>query len=274
VQERFSDGSADRWAARVEALCTTWKDDPLARVGVAVHSVRAVDPGSMAVAVELDLPLHVHVSEQPAEVLACQTVHGCSPVALLQDAGVLSPRSTAVHATHVASADIDRLALSEATACLCPTTERDLADGIGPARRLSAAGVPLALGSDSHAVIDLFEEARAVELDERLADGTRGGLSPAALLAAATSSGARSIGWSDAGSLTVGAHADFATVSLDSVRLAGAPTDDLAAAVIYAATAADVTDVVVAGRRVVAAGEHLLLGDVGALLDRAVGALL
>jgi formiminoglutamate deiminase len=274
VQERFSDGSADRWAARVDALLAEWKDDPLARVGVAVHSVRTVDPASMAVAVEVascsGLPLHAHVSEQPAEVAACQTVHGCSPVELLRGAGVLSPLATAVHATHVDSTDIAALAASGSTACLCPTTERDLADGIGPARRLSAAGVPLALGSDSHAVIDLFEEARAVELDERLADGTRGGLSPAALLTAATESGARSIGWSDAGRLAVGALADFATVALDSVRLAGAPTDDLAAAVIFSATAADVTDVVVAGRPIVTARHHHLLADVPTALAAAI----
>jgi formiminoglutamate deiminase len=274
VQERFSDGSADAWASRVESLSVAWKDDPLARIGTAVHSVRAVDPASMSVAVELsdsdDLPLHAHVSEQPAEVVACQTVHRCSPVALLQDTGVLSPRATAVHATHVDSTDIDRLARSATTACLCPTTERDLADGIGPARRLSAAGVPLALGSDSHAVIDLFEEARGVELDERLADGTRGGLTPGVLLAAATSSGARSIGWPETGRLAIGAFADFVTVSLDSVRLAGAPTDDLAAAVTYAATASDVTDVVVAGRPIVESARHLLIDDVPAALSAAI----
>jgi formiminoglutamate deiminase len=319
VPRRFSDGDPDRWAGRVEALAGAWAGDPTARVGVAVHSVRAVDRASMAVAAAFAgrsrpaLPLHVHVSEQPAENAACQAVHGCSPVAVLADAGVLGPASTAVHATHVTAADLDRLATTGSAVCLCPTTERDLADGIGPARSMAALGIPLALGSDSHAVIDPFEEARAVELDERLASGTRGGLAPAELLTAATATGADRLGWPDAGRLAVGQRADFATVGLDSVRLAGAggradagsgrrrgrgtgaaagldagarpadpadasvaatgttPTADLAAAVVFAATAADVTDVVVDGRPVVAAGHHLLIDDVPRALAAAIG---
>jgi formiminoglutamate deiminase len=277
VQQRFSDGSAPRWAERVESLLATWADDPSVRVGTAVHSVRAVDPASMTTVAELaervGLPIHAHVSEQPAENAACRAVHGCSPVELLADAGVLSPGATAVHATHVTAADIDRLAATGSAVCLCPTTERDLADGIGPARTLARRGVPLALGSDSHAVIDLFEEARAVELDERLASGTRGGLPPEVLLTAATEAGARGLGWPDAGRIAVGRRADLVSVGLDSVRLAGTQPDDLVAAAVFAATAADVTDVVVAGRPVVAHGRHLLVGDVPRALATALAAL-
>jgi formiminoglutamate deiminase len=277
VQQRFSDGDADRWADRVSPLADAWRGDPLARVGVAVHSVRAVDPASMGVVAGLaergSWAIHVHVSEQAAENQACLAVHGRSPVQLLADAGVLGPRTTAVHATHVDRADIRRLASAGCTVCLCPTTERDLADGVGSARALVAEGVPLAVGSDSHAAIDLFEEARAVELDERLVFGTRGGLSPAALLTAATEAGAKSLGWPDAGRLEVGALADFVTVGLDSVRLAGAPDDALLAAIVYAATAADVTNVVVAGRPVVADGRHLLVPNVPRALHTAIAPL-
>jgi formiminoglutamate deiminase len=277
VQQRFSDGDADRWAVRVSALADAWRGDLLARVGVAVHSVRAVDRRSMAVAAALaeggSWPIHGHVSEQVAENEACQAVHGCSPVQLLADAGVLGPRSTAVHATHIDPADVRRLSSAGGTVCLCPTTERDLADGVGSARTLVAQGVPVALGSDSHAVIDLFEEASAAELDERLVSGTRGGLAPSALLTAATEAGARSLGWPDAGRLEVGALADFVTVGLDSVRLAGAPDDDLPAAIVYAATAADVTDVVVAGRPIVANARHLLVPNVPHALDTAIAPL-
>ena len=277
VQQRFSDGDADRWAARVEALLARWGDDARARVGTAVHSVRAVDPMSMASVAVLaqgaGLPLHVHASEQPAENEACQAVHGCSPVELLAGAGVLGPLATAVHATHTTGADLDRLATTGCAVCLCPTTERDLADGIGAARAMAAHGIPLALGSDSHAVIDLFEEARAVELDERLAAGSRGGLAAPALLAAATEGGAARLGWPEAGRLAVGHTADLVTVGLDSVRLAGTRPADLADAVVFAATAADVTDVVVAGRPVVAEGRHLLVADVPRALTAVLTAL-
>src|SRR6185295_10875838 len=125
---------------------------------------------------------HAHVSEQPAENDACLAAYGRTPMALLADAGALSSRFTAVHATHLTDADIGLLGGAAACCCVCPTTERDLADGIGRMSVLAEAGASLSLGSDSHAVIDSFEEARAVELDERLASGERGIHSPTALL--------------------------------------------------------------------------------------------
>jgi cytosine/adenosine deaminase-related metal-dependent hydrolase len=156
--------------------------------------------------------------------------------------------------------------------CLCPTTERDLADGVGPARRLADAGSPLCLGSDSHAVIDLFEEARAVELDERLVTERRGSHRAVDLLAAACAGGMAALGRPDAGRLAPGALADFVTVGLAGPRLAGAAPADLVAHAVFAATAADVTDVVVGGRPVVRDGRHLAVGDVGAALAAAIAA--
>jgi len=164
-----------------------------------------------------------------------------------------------VHATHLTDGDVKTLGSTGTGVCLCPTTERDLADGIGPARALADAGSPLSLGSDSHAVIDLFEEARAVELDERLATQRRGWFSPGELLAAATNHGA--LGWRDAGALVPGHRADLVAVRLDSVRTAGADP----AQAVFAATAADVTHVVVDGRTIVADGRHTGL-DVAAAL--------
>jgi len=265
VQRRFRDADADRWGERVDALVFEWDRDPMARVGAAIHSVRAVDTeGGKAVAAfaeQRGLPLHMHVSEQEAENDACVEAHGCSPLELLASAGALGPRSTAVHATHVTTVDVGLLAAHTTTVCLCPTTERDLADGIGPARELAARGVPLALGSDSHAVIDLFEEARTAELHERLTSGRRAGLRAEALLTAATVGGAASLGWPETGVLAAGRLADFVTVGLDSLRLAGTSSADLAAALVFVAGAADVTDVVVAGRPVVRSGEHCLVPD-------------
>ena len=176
VQRRFSDGDAEGWASRVHAL----SDGPRTRIGAAIHSVRAVDPDSAArvAAWAGERPLHAHVSEQVAENEASLAAYGRTPTAALNDAGALGRAFTAVHATHLSAADLSALGGSGATVCLCPTTERDLADGIGPAKSLREAGARLAVGSDSHAVIDPLEEARAIELDERLASGRRGGSSP------------------------------------------------------------------------------------------------
>ncbi len=100
----------------------------------------------------------------------------------MRDDGVLGPRTTAVHATHLTDQDIADLDRTATGVCFCPTTERDLGDGIGPAPALLAGRGLFSLGSDSHAVIDLFEEARAVELDERLARRNAGSSLPTRLL--------------------------------------------------------------------------------------------
>jgi formiminoglutamate deiminase len=259
VQRRFGDGDLDGWARRFGDL----RDAPGAKIGAALHSVRAVPAEVMARFARrtAGLPVHVHLSEQRAENDQCRAVHGRSPAELLQQAGVWQPATTAVHATHLSARDIDILRGHQV--CLCPTTERDLADGIGPARRLADAGVRLSLGSDSNAVIDPFEEARAVEMDERLASERRGHFGADELLAAAASH--ESIGWADAGAIAAGMRADLVAVSLDSVRTAGVDP----AGAVFAATAADVTDVVVDGRIVVAGGRHTGF-DVPAALREAV----
>jgi formiminoglutamate deiminase len=172
VQVRFSDGDAERWAERVSAVRV---GDGSA--GAAIHSVRAVPRDQMAHVVawaeEHRAPLHVHLSEQVAENSACLEAYGATPTAVLADAGALGPRTSAVHATHLTPEDVALLGGSGAHACFCPTTERDLGDGVGPSRALHDAGSALTLGSDSHAVVDLFEEMRAVELDERLTSRRR-----------------------------------------------------------------------------------------------------
>jgi formiminoglutamate deiminase len=268
-QRRFSDRGADAWAERVEAL----EEAESVRVGAAIHSMRAVDPDSAAAvagwACERGRPLHAHVSEQPAENEACMEAHGRTPTALLSDAGALEASFTAVHATHLDDADVALLGEAGACCCACPTTERDLADGIGAMRRLVDAGASLSLGTDSHAVIDLFEEARAVELDERLASGERGRHDAAALLRAATTDGHACLGWPDAGRIEPGARADLVTVALDGVRLSGTEPENALDAVVFAAGAADVRHVLVDGRELVADGRHATV-DVARELHTAV----
>lgn len=261
VQRRFSDGSADAWAARVEAF-----DDD--RVGAAIHSIRAVPrdqmgtvagwagssgrPGSSGAR-----PLHVHLSEQPAENDACRAAYGLTPTEVLAEEGVLGPWTTLVHATHLSDSDVRTIGDSGAFVCMCPTTERDLADGLGRAADLRAAGARIALGSDSHAVIDLFEEMRGVEMHDRMRTGVRGHWSARALLGCATVNGHASLGLTAAG-----------TVTLDpgSPRTAGTGADEHTA--VFAASAADVTEVVLDGR-VVFDGDHGRVGsDLAAVIDK------
>lgn len=270
-QARFGDGTADRWYDRWSRL----KGGDRVRIGAALHSVRAFaeEDGYRAFAERTrGVPTHVHLSEQPAENQACLAVHGRTPAQLLADSGFWGPQTTAVHATHLTGEDIALLGAARTAVCMCPTTERDLADGIGPAPQLSRAGSPLSLGSDSHAVIDLFEEARAMELDERLRTRTRGHWTAAQLLRAATEDGHACLGWPDAGRLAVGALADFTTVALDSVRTAGPRPEHGAETAIFAATAADVRHTVVAGRQIVRDGRHLLVEDVPTALAREITA--
>jgi formiminoglutamate deiminase len=247
VRRRFSDGSAERWAERVAEL----GESDTFRTGGAIHSVRAVPAAQFAtVRAGARGPLHVHLSEQRAENEQCAAAYGRTPTELLAERGVLDERLTAVHATHLSEADIGLLGNAKSRACSCPTTERDLGDGIGPARALLDAGVRLCLGSDSNAVVDAFEEARALELNERLASESRGRFTAGELMSAATEHAA--IGWPEAGRLAPGSAADLVTVDLASVRTAGIEPSG----VMYAASAADVRHVLVAGRRVVRDGVH------------------
>ncbi len=270
VQRRFADADADAWAARATSVHRRFSG-PQVKVGAAVHSVRAVVPEAMAVvgawAAQHDTPLHAHVSEQVAENEQCRSAYGCSPTQLLADQGLLSERFTAVHFTHVDEHDVELLGTAGAAACLCPTTERDLADGIGRAAAISRDGARLCLGSDSHAVIDILEEARAMELDQRLATQQRGHHRAAGLLAAATAEGHRSLGWTDAGRLVVGAPTDLVSVRLDTVRTAGALRESLVETVVFAATAADVHHVVVGGEVIVSEGQHTRFDAARALAE-------
>ena len=252
VQTRFSDGTAEAWLERVQALTEMYQDQPDVRVGLAPHSVRAVPETYLSVLGEQkspNIPTHIHVSEQPAENSDCLHHKGVTPVGLLARVGLLGPDTTAVHATHLTPTDIELLGGSGTGVCYCATTERDLADGLGPALALHSAGSPLSVGSDSHAMIDPFEESRGLEIHNRLMTGNRGEFAPSYLLKAATSNGARSLGF-DPDGLMAGAEADFITVSAASPRTMGLNQDEGVGHTVFSATAADVTDVVVAGRRI------------------------
>ena len=261
-QRRFGDGDAQAWATRAAAR----RRLPGVLLGTAIHSVRAVPAEHLPVvlAAPSDCPTHLHLSEQPGENASCRAAYGRTPTELLFDEGVLEQGVVAVHATHLQPRDIALLG-HYGSVVACPTTERDLADGIGPMGGLGEAGCDLAIGSDQHAVVDPFEELRALEVHERLATGRRGRFSAAELVHIGTVGGHRVLGRGPS-ALTVGAAADAVTVATDTVRTAGARPDQL----VYAASAADVRTVVVGGELVVDDGRHRL-GDVSHLLADAIG---
>jgi len=273
TQVRFSDGSVEGWTERVSSLRPTG----MVRHGAAIHSVRAVPRENLGAVAEFaraglggaadgPAPLHIHLSEQPGENIACEHFYGMTPTALVEAEGVLGPDLTAVHATHLTHDDIGLLGEHETVVCLCPTTERDLADGIGPARALDDAGVLLCIGSDQHAVVDPFEEVKAVEMHERLHSLERGCFSLGALDSIGTANGYHSLGWDDGGTLREGALADFISIRLDGIHAAGAdPTQ-----ILFVAGNQDVSDVVIGGEHVVAGGEHRI-GAVGPMLAAAIG---
>ncbi len=266
VQQRFGDGDVGRWAERHAAL-TAADLGPTVRVGAAAHSVRGVPEPALRelAAVTRGEVVHAHVSEQLAENSAALAFYGRTPTRVLCDAGLLRPGFCAVHATHLTDDDIRRLAESGSAVCFCPTTERDLADGIGPARRLAWSGVPLSVGSDQHAVVDPFEEVRGLELHERLMSNERGRFRLDELQHIGSAQGYTALGWPEGGRLAAGALADFVVVDLESVRTVGCRPEQ----VLMAAGAPDVTDVVVGGRRVVVEGRHVLLGDIAPCLSDA-----
>jgi formiminoglutamate deiminase len=256
VQQRFSDGSARSWIRRNEQPRASTST---ARYGAAIHSVRALSFDDIRQVArwtnEAGLPLHAHVSEQPAENELCIGNTGRTPVQLLHDARAITSGFCAVHATHLTDDDIALLGTAHATACFCPTTERDLADGIGPSRALRDAGALLAIGSDSHAVIDPFEELRAIEMHQRLVTNERGNHRVGELLVAGSAAGYRSLGW-NGGAIADGMAADFIVIDPSSIRLAGADLSS-AASVVYGATSADVSDVFVDGVWVVQDRKHI-----------------
>ena len=274
-QIRFIESSPDVYLKHLEQLLSAPElNDDMAWIGVAPHSVRAVPLDYLKTIVsfanERALPVHMHVAEQPAEVSACVEEYGRSPVALLETEGLLSKRFTAVHAIHVTPKAIGTIARAGAFVCACPTTERNLGDGVVPVDSYFDAGVRVSLGTDSQIQIDLLEDAREIEYHLRLQKMARNVLAPLAdsssaalsqrLFDCATVNGAASIGLERGGKIEVGAPADFFTVDLDDPSIAGAAPDDLLANIVFSLSRTAVRDVVVGGRQIVESGRHFSHG--------------
>ena len=270
VQRRFSDGSSGAWAERHHDLRTRERD--LVRIGTAIHSVRAVPSLDIprVVAAAPDEPIHVHLSEQPAENDDCHDHHGCSPTELLRRLGALTERTTVVHGIHTVPEDWATLASQSTRVCVCPSTEADLGDGFAPVHEMAVRDIETCLGTDAHVSIDVLSEARRVEDNDRSRLQRRGIHDGTALLRMATVVGSRALGGSG-GAIEVGAAADFVVVDLESERTAGSVADQR---IVFAAGAPDITDVFVAGRGIVRDGRHTMIEDVPRLLRSSIERLM
>jgi formiminoglutamate deiminase len=273
-QRSFGDGSANGWLDRWNSLSETLGTDPaqLVTLGAALHSVRAVPvPAMKTILAELPatIPMHIHLSEQPQENADCLAAYAMTPTELLDSLDALTPRLSLVHATHLTDSDIALIGASGATVVMCPTTEADLGDGIGPAKRLADAGAQIALGSDQNAVVDPLLEMRGLEMGERLASGQRGRFDPIELLDAATVCGYASLGLTapgaagdgrgvglGVGAFRVGALCDLVEINTTSTRTLGSVPAQLP----LTATASDVKRVIVHGS-IVADGGLLVSHD-------------
>jgi formimidoylglutamate deiminase len=265
-QARFNE-SAEEYLDHTAALAMELRENPdQAWLGVAPHSIRALPLAQIEQVVrwagERNLPIHMHVAEQPAELAACQKEYGMTPVQLLARRELLSPSFTLVHAIHITDAEMEALATTRALICSCPTTERNLGDGIIAADRAAALGIRFALGSDSQAQIDPLEDARELEYHLRLRDKKRvilddiQGVDLAArLFAYATLGGAESLG-SKSGVLAPGRPADFFTVDLDDPSIAGAAPKDLLPILVFSLSRTAIRDVVVGGKLILRDGVH------------------
>ena len=256
-QRRFCDPDVRAFLARVDDLVSWAEQRPLVTVGVAPHSVRAVSaPWLEAIAAharEHALPLHVHAAEQRREIAECVLEHGVRPIELLARTGVLGERTTVVHATHADEHEIELLAESRSTVCLCPTTEANLGDGWPPAEKLVRAGVPVAIGSDSNVRLDPLEELREIETcarrtaERRNVVGAAAGMPTAqALLRAGWEGGAGALGL--APPLGAGSPADLVEIDLGNDALRGVADEHLAAALVFAGDSSAITRTWVQGK--------------------------
>jgi len=241
-------------------------------MGTAPHSIRAAALDSIeriaAWSSEHELPIHLHMAEQTAEIAACEREYGLSPIRLLSDKGLLSGRMTLVHAIHTVPSEVDALAAAGVTICSCPTTERNLGDGIIAADQAIAAGVPFSFGSDSQATINLLEDARELDYHLRLKqqrrvllDGIEQEDMSARLFRYATAGGAKSLQLRT-GQLQAGRPADFFSVDLDDVSIAGASAEELLPTIVFSLERTAIRDVVVDGRAVVREGQHWDEGEI------------
>lgn len=267
-QRRFFE-TTDAFLSNLVGLRASYaKDSADVQVGVAPHSIRAVpleDVRKIVSGARMNsLPIHMHVAEQVGENVECQREYGCTPVELLSREGLLGDDFVAIHSIHLSSHEITAFADAQAIVCSCPTTERNLGDGIVPVDTLMKFGVRHALGSDSQAQIDPLEDARELDYHLRLAQQQRAVLDQiddrpiaARLFDCATIHGAQALGV-QSGSLRPGEYADMVSFDLGDISIAGHTPETLLPLVVFGANRTAIRDVVVNGRLILNDGHHAL----------------
>ena len=235
-------------------------------MGAAPHSIRAAPIADIVRIADWarahDIPLHLHAAEQRGELAACVAEYNATPVKLLADHGILHPKTTLVHAVHVDDAELDAMAAARVTLCACPTTERNLGDGVVRARDAAERGIPFAFGTDSQTQIDLLEDARALEYHLRLQaeqrlmlDGIHGKTLAQRVFGYASQGGARSLA-ANSGTFSPGEWADFFTVDMEDPAIAGTAPQHLLSAIVFTQQRAGIRDVAVKGNFIVRDGIH------------------
>jgi formimidoylglutamate deiminase len=271
-QARFYESPAE-YLENTAALAEALKDkDESARLGVAPHSIRAVPLDQLeeivAWARERGLVIHLHAAEQVAELAACRREYGATPIQLLAQRGLLSDKTTLVHAIHITDEEMDALAAANAAICSCPTTERNLGDGIIDAAKAAQRGIRFAFGSDSQTFIDPLEDARELEYHSRLQiqkrvvlDDIQGVNLAQRLFGYATAGGAQALGF-DSGVIAAGRPADFFTIDLNDPSITGNSPGDLLAQIVFGLSRTAIQDVFVGGTPILINGRHKLQQEI------------
>jgi formimidoylglutamate deiminase len=264
-QRRFVSDSSDAFLSLVDELRTRYLNHSTVQVGLAPHSIRAVNTqwldACSTAARGWSCPLHIHVCEQLRELKECHGEHGLSPIELLAKHQVLGDHTTLIHATHLSKNDIEHIARTKSLVGACPTTEANLGDGFLPSTALLEHNVRISLGTDSHAQIDLFQEARNVDMQQRLLLKQRNPLArfgqtsslkqrtSDVLWPMMTTNGYQSLGI-HGGTLTPGALADFIVVDLSHPACLGSKPEDLLDTLILAGQPDAIKAVFVNGKAV------------------------
>lgn len=256
---------------------------PELRIGVAPHSLRAVDPGALkelVAAVPDDAPVHIHAAEQTREVEECKAALGKRPVEWLLSQMRVDERWCVVHATHMTDEETRALAGSRAVAGLCPSTEGNLGDGIFPLAEYRASGGRYGIGGDSHVSRDPAEELRLLEYFQRVTARKRNVValpgSPAVgttLWLEAAAGGAQAVG-RRMGAIATGMRADLVVLDSKHLDLQARSGDAIANALVFAGAKDLVRDVMVAGRWVVRERRHPKMRAAGLGYQKALTELL
>ena len=253
-QRRFASSPESVWAMHQAVIR---QKSPLLNAGIAIHSLRAASLASILQLQKLvsdaAIPIHIHIAEQTGEVDDCLAATGKRPIDYLASHVPLDPRWQLVHATHASPSEIDAASATGAGLVMCPTTEANLGDGITDMTRWLASGVPLAIGSDSHASRDWREELRWLEYVQRLNLRQRNVCTD--VFNKSIRGGGRAAGYAQWG-LAVSARADALVLDPQTAGLLGVPEHRLLDAYVFACDTSAVTDVYVAGQCVLSGGQH------------------